>query len=153
MNIAQALKEKNRITGRIVNLQNLIVKYNRTKSNETPVENVAELWDKLLFEKASLSKIKAQIQQANCGIAEDLVNLSEAKAMLTFLTNNLEAACGVSGATENVYDRKTGEYIKSDYTIDFVLDIKQVRSQIDKYQSLIENLQDRVDAYNATTSI
>ena len=152
MNIAQGLKEKNRIAGRIVNLQNLINKYNRFLSNETPVENVNELWERLLTEKASLSKLKSQIQRANAGIAEELVNLAEAKAMLAYLSS-LEASSGVGGKTEQVYDRKTGGYTQSEYTIEYALDVKDIRSKIEEYQKIVEDLQDRVDNYNATTSL
>ena len=152
MNIAQGLKEKNRIAGRIVNLQNLINKYNRFLSNETPVENVNELWERLLTEKASLSKLKSQIQRANAGIAEELVNLAEAKAMLTYLSS-LESLSGIGGKTEQIYDRKTGNYSQSEYTIEYTFTVKDIRSKIEEYQRIVEDLQDRVDNYNATTSI
>jgi hypothetical protein len=152
MNIAQALKEKNRIAGRIVNLQKLIEKYNRYHSNETPVENVSDLWEKLLDEKASLINLKAKIQRANGCIADELVGLAEAKAMLTYLTQ-LENISGVNGKTEQVYDRKTGAYITSDYTLEHCFDIKSVRSKIEFYQKSVEDLQDVVDNYNATTTV
>lgn len=152
MNIAQGLKEKNRIAGRIVNLQNLINKYNRRLSNETPVENVNDLWEKLLTEKANLAKLKASIQRANAGIAEELVNLAEAKGMLAYLTS-LEGTSGVGGKTEQIYDRKTGGYTQSEYTIEYAFDVKDIRSKIETYQKIVEDLQDRVDNYNATTSI
>lgn len=152
MNIAQGLKEKNRIAGRIVNLQNHISKYNRFHSNETPVENVSELWEKLLTEKANLSKLKTQIQRANHGIAEALVNLAEAKAMLTYLAS-LESLSGVGGKHEQIYDRRSGNTTTSEYTIEYGIDLKTIRAQMEQYQKIVEDLQDKVDNYNATTTL
>ena len=152
MNIAQALKEKNRIAGRIVNLQKLIEKYNRYHSTETPVEHAHDLWEKLLAEKSDLANLKARIQRANGAIANELVALAEAKAMLAYLTP-LEAASGMGGKTEQIYDRKTGAYVPSDYTIEYAFDIKSIRSKIESYQKTVEDLQDMVDNYNATTTV
>ena len=152
MNIAQGLKEKNRIAGRIVNLQNMIKKYNRFLSTETQSENFQELWDKLLTEKASLARLKSQIQRANVGIAEELVNLAEAKAMISYLTE-LESTSGIGGKCDKIYDRKLGDYIASEYTIEYNLDSKGIRNLIEAYQKTVEDLQDKVDNYNATTSL
>lgn len=152
MNIAQALKEKNRISGRIVKIQNLILKYNRRLSNEASVENVTELWQNLLTEKANLVKIKTLIQRANKIISEDLVNLAEAKAMISYLSS-LETVSGVGGKTEQIYDRKTGERSQSEYTIEYAFDVKEIRSKISEYQAIVEDLQDRIDNFNATTLV
>lgn len=154
MNIAQALKEKNRITGRLVNLQNQFSKYNRYRSDQKPVEDPKVLWEKLLIERARLNQIKYQIQKANAGIAAELVYIAEAKAMLAYLTRLSDSSSTtLRGITEVVYNRSTGDYVDSNYTIEYGLDAVDLRDQIEHYQKQIEDLQDKIDNYNAVTQI
>ena len=155
MNIAQALKEKNRIAGRLAALQGQLVKYNRYRSDQIPVEDPLVTWEKILVEKARLNQIKYQIQKANAGIAAELVYIAEAKVMLTFLTDRLQNAgnVGLRGRSELVYNRATGDYSDSTYTIEYGLDAADLREQIEHYQKQIEDLQDKIDNYNAVTQI
>lgn len=154
MNIAQALKEKNRIAGRLVNLQNQFSKYNRYRSDQKPVEDPKVLWEKLLIERARLNQIKYQIQKANVGIAAELVYIAEAKAMLSYLTNLSNSSnVALRGSTEQAYNRATGDYVESNYTVEYGLDAADLRDQIEHYQKQIEDLQDKIDNYNAITQI
>lgn len=152
MNIAQALKEKNRAAGRVANLQNQLFRYNRYRSDQRPIEDPKVIWANLLKERAHLNQIKYQIQKANAGIAVELVYIAEAKAMLVFLTSNANTA-GLRGSTEQVYDRASGNYADSTYTIEYGLDAADLREQVEHYQKMIEDLQDRIDNYNAVTQI
>jgi len=154
MNIAQALKEKNRIAGRLANLQTQFAKYNRYRSDQKPIENPTALFEKLLIERARLNQIKYQIQKANAGIAAELVYIAEAKAMLAYLTRLSESSnVALRGSTEQVYNRSTGDYVDSTYTIEYGLDAADLREQIEHYQKQIEDLQDKIDNYNAVTQI
>ncbi len=150
MNIAQGLKEKNRIAGRIAELEKKISRNNKFHSNRPPVDNVAELFERLTLEKSSLIRLKHQLAVANAGISNELADLAETKGMIKFLET---LPTGVSGYPVQTHDYTTNRVIDSDYTIEYSLDQKNVDNLIQSYRSLAEKLQDQIDNYNATTFV
>ena len=150
MNIAQGLKEKNRIAGRIAELEKKIVKSNKHQSNRPPVDDVGILFNRLLEEKANLVRIKQQLAVANASISAELADLAETKGVIKFL-ESLQA--GVSGYPVQVHDYALNRIVDSEYTIEYVLDQKNVDNLILTYRSLAEKLQDTIDNYNALTTI
>lgn len=150
MNIAQALKEKNRIAGRIAKLQRQVVQYNSYQVSESDQRefNSKELLVKLQKEKCALVSIKTRIANANSGIVDKLVKLAEGKAEMAFWS------CFTSGANrtnKQVYNHAKSEYV--DITFINTIPSKEVSENIDRVQGLIESLQDAIDNYNATTSV
>jgi hypothetical protein len=150
MNIAQGLKEKNRIAGRIAELEKKIVKNNKFQSNRPPVDNTQELFERLQLEKASLVRLKQQLAVANAGIASELADLSETKGMIKFLET---IPSGVSGYPVQVHDYATNRLVDSEYTIEYTFDQKTLDNSIECYRALAERLQDTIDNYNATTTL
>ena len=150
MNIAQGLKEKNRIAGRIAELEKKIVKNNKFQSNRPPVDNVQELFERLQSEKASLVRIKQQLAVANAGIAAELADLAETKGMIKFLET---IPTGVSGYHVQTHDYATNRLVDSEYTIEYTFDQKTIDNSIECYRSFAEALQDQIDNYNATTTL
>ena len=84
MNISKALKERNRIAGKIAKLQNQVEQYNRYESNKIPDFNSLDLFKDLQIEWAHLIDLKTKIAKANVGIADKLIQLTEAKSELAF---------------------------------------------------------------------
>jgi len=152
MNIAQGLKEKNRIAGRIAKLQTDIFKYNCYKSDKPATLDAEELYQKLLTEKATLVNLKGKIAKANAGIADKLAELAEAKDMVVF-ASRLENNSGVSGYHEQVRDYNTNTMGESSYTIEYSIDSHRVHGMAEFYTERVETLQDEIDNYNATTQI
>jgi hypothetical protein len=150
MNIAQGLKEKNRIAGRIAELEKKIVKNNKFHSNRPPVDDVNELFKRLTLEKASLVRLKEQLAVANAGISNELADLAETKGMIKFLES---LPTGVSGYPVQTHDYATNRLIDSEYTIEYTLDQKRIDNLIGSYRDLAESLQDKIDNYNATTEL
>lgn len=150
MNISQALKEKNRIAGRIAELEKKIVKNNKFHSHRPPVDDVNELFKRLTLEKASLVRLKEQLAVANAGISNELADLAETKGMIKFLES---LPTGVSGYPVQTHDYATNRLIDSEYTIEYTLDQKNVDNLIESYRGLAEKLQDKIDNYNATTEL
>jgi len=150
MNISQALKEKNRIAGRIVKLQSQVKKYNYFTENQTQDFSSIELLRSLQEEWAFLIDIKTKIAKANVGIADKLVKLTEAKAELTFW-NGFTAG----QLTEVTNERKYVNGVVVDVPVNtgYHIPNKQVQENVDFVQKLIESLQDEIDNYNATTQI
>jgi hypothetical protein len=150
MNIAQGLKEKNRIAGRIAELEKKIVKSNRYQSNRPPVEKANILFASLHAEKQNLVAIKARLAIANGGIAKELAELAETKGLIKFLEG---LQTGVSGYTVQVHDYNTNKLVDSNYTIEYDLDEAYVNELLEETKKLANQLQDTIDNYNATTSI
>lgn len=153
MNIAKALKEKNRITGRIAKLQGQIYKYNRYNEGKNPDFDSRDLLKSLQEEWAHLINLKTKIALANVGIAEKLIRLSEAKAELKFWTSFI--CCGPKEeTTEDIdYNYVTKEsQVKTKVVISNIPSI-EVANNVERVQKLVETLQDEIDDFNATTQI
>ena len=153
MTISQALKEKNRITGRINTLQQQLYKFNRYNKNKTPDLDAEELMESLQKEWAYLINLKSKIARANVGIAESLIRLSEAKAELKFWQGFVNAGPALEIVTETVYDYSVKNHVNKETPMVSVYTSKQVLENTQRVQTEIENLQDSVDTYNATTQI
>lgn len=150
MNISKGLKEKNRIAGRISKLQNEVKKYNQFREDKPQDFNSEELLKKLQEEWAFLIDLKTRIAKANHGIADKLVRLTEAKAELTFWNS-----FGAGSANEPAMESR---YIKGDVVTVFIaggysISNIEIQEHIEHVQLSIENLQDEIDDYNATTQI
>ena len=152
MNIAKALKVKNRLIHKIntkltkINQENSFVVEHITCSAEDKHDTVTKLYTEVFdVLKPKLQRIKVEIQKANLGIADQLVEIQEKKAQLAFLKglpikegkellseyrDNSPLVTRISVFTENDKDQKIAEC-----------------------QQRIEDLQDEIDAYNAATTI
>jgi hypothetical protein len=152
MNIAQSLKEKNRIAGRIHKLQNQLRNANRYLIDEEQDFKASEIYKNLQEEWAHLINIKTKIAHANLGIVDKLVQLAEAKAELSFWTGFTSYA---GKAEESVPQRRVvgGQYEDHYVSYTSYITSKEAQEHIDRVQKLIEDLQDEIDAYNGSTSI
>jgi len=150
--IASALKEKNRLTGRINKLQSQIMRFNNYCSTEPPDLDSKVLLVKLQEEWAYLIKLKVAITKANIGISDKLVDLSESKAELKFW-NDMVSYAGKAEATVMRSSLIDGQYVQVPNTTISTITSMEVLTNIDKAQSLIESLQDEIDIFNGTTKI
>jgi len=151
MNISKALKEKNRIAGRISKLQTQVSKYNRYKKDSAKEFSSKELLESLQTEWAYLIDIKSKIAKANAGISDKLVQLTEAKAELSFWNGISNTGPSEEVVSESKY--VGGQYIYVDTVMICDITNKSVQTNINRIQKLIEDLQDEIDEYNATTKI
>jgi len=151
MNIAQGLKEKNRATGRISTLQKQIQKLNMYRKDQPVDYSSKELLIELQSEWAFLIDLKSKIAKANVGVSEKLITLTEAKAELSFWNDMVmySGAAEVStleavryGSEENVVVTTVSEITSL-----------EVNENVKTVQMNIDNIQDEIDAYNATTQI
>ena len=153
MTIASAVKEKNRLTGRIKKLQEKIRTYNTYRASELPDLDSKVLLVKLQEEWAYLINLKVAIAKANIGISDKLVALSEAKAELKFW-NDMVSYAGKSETTVmRSTSRPNGVIEYSPETTFSTITSMEVLTNIDKVQSSIEILQDEIDIFNGTNII
>jgi hypothetical protein len=153
MNISQGLKEKNRAVGRINELKLKIRKNNMFLSGSQKDYNSRDLLLILQEEWAYLIALKTKIAVANLGIVDKLVKLAEAKAELDFW-DDMES---YSGPKENVSTRSErrggGEYVSVEETTFSTITSLEVSEEKNRVQKLIEQIQDEIDNFNATTQI
>jgi hypothetical protein len=139
ISLAKAMKIKNRLAGRLTKVQTSISTYNSVLVDRAGEVDVAEL-DKTRAQIVSaLVTLKTAIAAASTGVQKVIYLLSEKKAEITFLScletkNGREPAYGLRSEPQN-----------------FVATIK-IQDVTDRVKALefeIDELQDKLDAYNA----
>jgi hypothetical protein len=146
MKLNKALKIKNRKAGEINRLRSLIQRENSKKVqnyNGVKVANLANLYHN---EMSELISLKAKIQKATAPIAEKLIELSELKGEIVFY-QSLNTKSGIVERDNWDNDKVVTEEWKAYFDQDAVDDNLRI------IQIKIENLQDEIDEYNASTSI
>lgn len=161
MTIARALKEKNRLVGKINQVRNLICSENvkqftiRLKEGQILEANkaISECDAKRKVDVAKLEAewkeleerlvcLKVAIQKANSGALDTLVRLQEAKSHLSQVD---QVRYGESQAFENGQGLAT--------VVTSVLGQEYQLAEKEKYTNLVNELQDKIDEYNATTQV
>lgn len=145
MNLAKALKEKNRLVGEINRIKGIIARENSHDVRNPSTVNVQDLYDLLNTTVDTLVSLKTCIFKANIGIYAEITKLGELKSFAEWLRGlpvreGLEETQGFGGTL---------------YSKTFTATIKQ--SDVDKIianiQNRINDLQDTIDTYNATTDV
>ena len=153
MNISKALKEKNRAVGRINEFQSKIRSNNKFVEGKTPDFNSQDLLLKLQEEWAYLIELKTKIALANVGIADKLIKLAEAKSELTFWGDFATRYAGPATDIGEKNVRLGTEWTVQPEVTHSTIPTKEIEEQKVRVQKLIEDIQDEIDNYNATTQI
>lgn len=146
MNLAQALKQKNRLAGEIVRLQTILSRENSRRNDCKSTINPGEIFSKICEVSAKLGVIKSRIAMANVGIYSDIERMAEYKAMIAYL--NL---LPVREGEEIVMGGQSINNITYQWTAYITQEKRD--AMIKQYQDDINKLQDKIDEYNATTQI
>lgn len=143
MNIAKALKEKNRLAGKIKELESLVVTYNSRVEGSICHFDPKDTMGKIALLRAELLELKVAIQKKNSLIADLLVGMAEAKATVTFLR-------GIN-TREGIEKSRYGDEKDIVFVVSF--DEKWKRERIEELEDSIRKMQDEVDEFNSTTFI
>lgn len=144
MNIKQALKLKNKLIKQIGENTKLMQEYNSIEvGNDRPYSSVI-LLAQISEDTKELAKLKSKIHIANTPVLEDIFLMSELKSM----AQSLKKMDCTEGKSNRDRYRLEGESIKTS-------EISLVRRNetIKELESRIEEIQDRLDFFNATTQI
>lgn len=161
MSIARALKEKNRLVGKINQVKNLLnvenlksftvtlkegQQYASAKlieacdaKRKVDVKALESEWKNL---EEKLIQLKVAIQKANAGALETLVRLQEAKSHLTQID---QIRFGENEVSESYNNRVQG--------VSVVFGQEYQLAEKEKYTNLVNELQDKIDEYNATVQV
>ncbi len=144
VSIARALKEKNRVAGRLAKAREIIQQENsKDKSLPRRVDVEATYAEEKMLE-ARLVAIKSAIAQANNPIVAKIIELDELKSEIAFL-NGLNVK---EGRFEEV---SYGNKIVRD--IEAVVGQARVLAEVAELQKRADALQDALDECNASTKV
>ncbi|MBQ6924111.1 MAG: hypothetical protein IJQ73_05680 [Kiritimatiellae bacterium] len=144
VSIARALKEKNRVAGRLAKAREIIQQENsKDKSLPRRVDVEATYAEAKMLE-ARLVAIKSAIAQANNPIVAKIIELDELKSEIAFL-NGLNVK---EGRFEEV---SYGNKIVRD--IEAVVGQARVLAEVVELQKRADALQDALDEFNASTKV
>ena len=146
MNLSQALKAKNRLAGELVRQQQILQRENARRSDSVSEVDCDVVWNKILDLSSQLGELKGKITQANVGIYPALERMAELKSRISFI-QTLPKREGPE-VTFVGRDQEKVEYTWESYIGQAITD-----DTISDLQEKINALQDKVDAYNATTQI
>ena len=145
MNLAKAMKVKNRKIKKISELQRDI-QNNNSVIEEEGVERKFDI-DKLLVdldnEVKELIKLKLSIFIASTAMRENILLLAETKSKISFL-NGIDTH---EGKNYNTYSSSPDANYK------VAVDILWTRNEVNKLEELIDNLQEELDTFNHATHI
>jgi hypothetical protein len=146
MNLATALKTKNRLAGELVRQQQILQRENARRSDSVSKVDRDAVFKKVLQISEELGILKGKITVANIGIYPMLERMAELKSQISFLQ------------TLPKREGEEVEYVGRDqekvsYTWDSYVNQERADGAIAEIQLKINELQDAVDAYNATTTV
>lgn len=146
MNLAQALKQKNRLAGELVRQQQILQRENARRSDSVSQVDREEVYNRILELSTQLGELKGKITQANVNIYPALERMAELKSRIAYL-NGLPKREG----EEVTFIGRDQE--KQTYKWDSFINQQTCDETIAELQEEINDLQDEVDSYNATTQI
>lgn len=141
--LAKALKMKNRLAGRLTDAQANIDAYNSVLEGRVGEVDVAKLWE---FRKQlvdGLITLKTAISDANNKQRRELFEIEEVRGTIAFLKglntrHGSEPAYGLQG-TDQIYVA--------------TLKKKDVDAEVKRLETRLDELQDKIDAYNGMSQI
>ena len=144
--LARALKEKNRIAGRLHYLQELVRKENRKIKDSPRKLSPADLAAEAERLSEQLIAVKTVIAEANAGIVGTIVELEEVKSLLAFFRevpadDDLEILEGRFGSQRTIVEW------------DVAMDKSTLLLKRGELRARADALQDRLDEYNIRTKV
>src|SRR3954452_25512705 len=144
--LAKALSVKNRLAGRLSQARTNIETYNSVLTGQRDEEGRATVdvraeYERLLLLQEGLVAVKAAIQQANVAVYEDVLRLGEKKALIQMLAG-LNTKHGSEPGYNGVEYRYSATILKP-----------EVLEMVRRLEGEIDKLQDRLNQYNATTTV
>ena len=142
MNIKQALKEKNKLAKKVTDLMD------RTNRNNSMDEGAVRSYDpKESLEQAlqmvdDLVNLKTKMHMANAEVYDKIFRMSEYKSLVKYLKT---LNCSQGTIVTSRYGDSTARQMTT------VISEVERDSLVEKYETLIDNLQTELDTHNATT--
>lgn len=144
MTIKQALKLKNKLIKNIGENTQLMQRYNSVEvGNERPYSSQM-LYKQIEIDTKELASLKSRIHIANVPVMEDIFWMSEMKSIIA----NLKKMECVEGKSNRDRYRMESELVMTSE-----ISLVSRNQEIKMLESKIEEIQDKLDVFNATTEI
>ena len=144
MTIKQALKQKNKLVKNITENTKLMQQHNSVDiGNQRPYSSM-ELYKEIQKDTQELASLKAKIHIANTPVMEDIFWMSEMKSTI--------AALKKMDCTEGKSSRERFR-LESEMVLTSEISLVNRNQEIKMLESKIEEIQDKLDTFNATTEI
>ena len=140
--LAKALKLKNILVRELNSLISRLLTNNSYLKNNAPKYNVIDVVSEIAAKRQELVNLKVAIQVANVGIVEKLILLGELKNYAANL-NSLQTQEG----------EVTSYHQNQNNFFECVINQVSKDEMVKVVQTQIDNLQDDIDTFNATTKI
>ena len=151
--LSQALKQKNRLAGEIARAREIVQRENSRKESQAVRADVRAVFEQNVARSRELAAFKGAIAAANAGVLSGdrgiyaKLNLqAELRGLIVFL-KGLNTKEGEE--LERVGFLSRDEAARTVYVA--VITRDEVDRRVATYQAEIEQLQDEIDAFNATT--
>ena len=142
--LARALKEKNRLAGRLRKAMSLVKRANRKREGSPQSVDVAAALAEVERLSALLAQVKAAIAKANDGIMARIVELEETKALIAFVESvPADEEVEVERDYRGVVERRWEVAIRE----------PELLAKAEALQKRADALQDALDEYNAATRV
>ena len=141
MNLAKALKQKNRLAQKINNLKEEIQRENSTRQDDPKKIKVEDLMEELNTVIDKLIKLKIVIFVAASSQRENILRLGELKSRIIFLKSIDTREGKIDGYGEN----------EVEYTV--VFDKVWIKKEVEKNEKEIDDIQEELDKFNYITEI
>jgi hypothetical protein len=145
MNIAKALKTKNRIAGELARTKAIFARENSYRASEPPKSSPSLLLEKIKTLQNELIETKTKIALASAPISEKLAKMGELKAFMAWLTE-LPIREGIQRERYPL-DKTEPEVWEA-----FVGHAERDQD-VSNLQKQINDLQDEIDDFNAKTQV
>ncbi len=155
INLSQALKQKNRLAGEVARLREIVQRENSRKEKQQPRADVRAVFDENVKRSRELAAFKGLIAAANAGLS-DLERGIYGKLNLQAELRGLIAFAKALNTKEGEEVERVG-FLSRDEAVATLYVAVITRDEVDRlvaqWQAEIEELQDQIDEFNATTRI
>jgi hypothetical protein len=145
MTIKQALKLKNKLIKNIGENTKLMQEYNSVEVGNTRPYSSQMLYKQIEKDTKELASLKSKIHIANVPVMEDIFWMSEMKSTIV---NLKKMACVEGKSNRDRYYRTEGESVMTSE-----ISLVSRNEEIKMLEGKIEEIQDKLDVFNATTEI
>lgn len=146
MKLNQALKQKNRLAGEIVKLQQILQRENSRRNDNPSKVNPSEVYKKILEISTQLGELKAKIAVANVPIYTLIDQMAEFKSRIAFLQQLPKR----EGEEIGFVGRDNEKLV---YTWTAFINQETCDKEVALLQKQCDDRQDRIDGFNATTDL
>jgi len=145
LTIKQALKLKNKLIKNIGENTKLMQEYNSVEVGNTRPYSTQMLYKQIEKDTKELASLKSKIHIANVPVMEDIFWMSEMKSTIV---NLKKMACVEGKSNRDRYYRTEGESVMTSE-----ISLVSRNEEIKMLEVKIEEIQDKLDTFNATTEI